>query len=185
MALAVVLATGGSEESAGETQSVTVTVGETVAETVTVTETVTETEPVPDDDGVGLPPAVAETRRELLAAAEAEDHDRLATLAPADFSYSFGGPVEGGPAAYWRQIEEDGQQPLEALSAVLSLPYALSGGLYVWPFAHAIPPDGLTAYERELLEDIPGGATISGEGYLGWRTGIEPDGTWRFFVAGD
>jgi hypothetical protein len=25
----------------------------------------------------------------------------------------------------------------------------------------------------------------AGGGYLGWRTGIEPDGTWAFFVAGD
>jgi hypothetical protein len=24
-----------------------------------------------------------------------------------------------------------------------------------------------------------------GLGYLGWRAGFEPDGTWAFFVAGD
>ena len=42
----------------------------------------------------------------------------------------------------------------------------------------------LTDYERELLGDLSvySGA---GSGYLGWRAGIEPDGTWRFFIAGD
>ena len=26
---------------------------------------------------------------------------------------------------------------------------------------------------------------VEGTGYLGWRAGIRPDGTWVFFVAGD
>jgi hypothetical protein len=136
-------------------------------------------------DTVGLPEPVAAMRRQLLDAAGAGDHDRLAELASDDFSYTFGGAAEGGPAAFWRAEEERGHEPLAALVAILRLPYALSGGLYVWPFAHAADPAGLTEYERGLLEEIPGDGEIGGEGYLGWRTGIDPDGTWRFFVAGD
>ena len=36
----------------------------------------------------------------------------------------------------------------------------------------------------ELLGDLAF-YTGAGSGYLGWRAGIEPDGTWRFFIAGD
>lgn len=169
-AAAVVTLVGESSEVEGD------------VETVETVETVVPTEPA--QDAQGLPAAVVQTRAELLAAAEQEDYDRLASLAPDDFSYSFGAP-EGGPAAYWRQLDAQGERPAEVLAAILRLPYALSGGLYVWPFAHAASPAGLTEYERGLLDEIPGGAEVGPDGYLGWRTGIEPDGTWRFFVAGD
>ena len=153
--------------------------------TVTVGETDAGPGPASEGGEAGLPAPVAGLRAELLAAAEAGDHDALAALAPEDFSYSFGGPVDGDLAAYWRRLEQEGEQPLEALAAILRLPYALSGGIYVWPFAHAAAPDELTDYERGLLEELPGGAPVTGEGYLGWRTGIAPDGQWRFFIAGD
>jgi hypothetical protein len=54
----------------------------------------------------------------------------------------------------------------------------------VWPFAYDKQRNELTRYERRLLGDL---AAFSGaeSGYLGWRAGIEPDGTWRFFIAGD
>jgi hypothetical protein len=136
-------------------------------------------------DTVGLPEQVAATRTQLLEAAEAGDHDRLAELAADDFSYTFGAPREGGPAEYWRDLEAQGEEPLEVLAAILRLPYALAGGLYVWPFVHATDPAALTDYERGLLERIPAGAVVGEEGYLGWRAGIAPDGAWRFFVAGD
>lgn len=136
-------------------------------------------------DTEGLPEPVAATRSQLLGAAEAGDHERLAELASDDFTYTFGGAAEGGAAAFWRAEEERGGRPLEALAAVLRLPYALSRGLYVWPFAHAADPASMTDYERGLLDEIPGGAEVGGEGYLGWRAGIAPDGSWRFFVAGD
>jgi hypothetical protein len=159
----------------------TVVVTETAAETVTVT----ETEPAADDV---LPDAVAGTRAGILAAAEAGDHDALAELAPDDFSYTFGGPVEGGPAAYWRELEQTtDERPLEILAALLRLPYTLHAGIYTWPFAFDTPPEELTDYERDLLAEAVDvdAAYAAGVGYAGWRTGIEPDGTWRFFIAGD
>jgi hypothetical protein len=42
----------------------------------------------------------------------------------------------------------------------------------------------LTAHERALLGDLADDFG-AGSGYLGWRTGIAPGGTWRFFIAGD
>ncbi len=132
----------------------------------------------------GLPDAVRAKRDEILRAAESGDADAVAALAdPAGFEYTFGGPVPGGPAAYWRQIEEE-EQPLEALTQILRMPYTLSRGMYVWPFAYDKTEDELTDYERELLAPLGEGGAFA-DGYLGWRAGITPDGRWQFFVAGD
>jgi hypothetical protein len=162
--------------SAGET---------TVTEPTTVTETTTTTT---ETSAEGLPAPVARTHAAVLAAAEAGDYEALRPLLADGFRYTFGGPVAGGPIAYWRKLEDAGARPLEALAAVLRLPYTLSRGLYVWPFAYDLErADELTAHERTLLERL-GGADrvfVPGTGYLGWRAGIEPDGDWVFFVAGD
>jgi hypothetical protein len=166
----------------GETETVSVT--ETQVETETATETVTET--VAKPEAVGLPPEVAETHAALLAAAESGDYEALRPLIPEDgFSYTFGEPSAGGPIEYWQRVEaESGESPIEILARILRLPYTLSAGRYVGPFAYDKAEDELTDYERELLGDLAfySGA---GSGYLGWRAGIEPDGTWRFFIAGD
>jgi hypothetical protein len=149
------------------------------------TRTVTETRTVAAAD-VGVPAAVESKRAEILRAAEAKDYEGLARLAAPTFRYTFGGPVSGGPAAYWRKAEQQGQSPLEALSAVLKLPYTFSRGLYVWPFAYDKTTDEITQYEATLLKKIPpDGATVGPEGYLDWRAGILPDGSWIYFVSGD
>ena len=154
-------------------------------ETTTVTTTQTETRTVAAADA-GVPSAVESKRVEILRAAEAKDYEGLANLAAPTFKYTFGSPVSGGPAAYWREAEQQGQQPLEALAAVLQLPYTLSRGLYVWPFAYDKTSHELTEYEATLLKKIPpDGATVGPEGYLDWRAGILPDGSWIYFVAGD
>jgi hypothetical protein len=129
-----------------------------------------------------LPEPVEEKRTAILAAAQSGDADAVAALADPEFTYTFGGPVEGGPAEYWRQIESE--RPLEMLAMILELPYTLSRGIYYWPFAYDKTEDELTEYERELLAPLgPGGAFV--DGYFGWRAGITPDGRWIFFVAGD
>ena len=133
------------------------------------------------------PDVVLRKRAAILAAAEMGDYDALAELAdPSGFEYTFGGPVEGGPAAYWRRAEASGEEPTpaDALAAILRMPYTLSRGLYVWPFAYDKTEDELTAYERKLLAPLGRGGAFA-DGYLGWRAGIDPDGRWLFFVAGD
>lgn len=155
----------------------------------TITETATET--VTAESGSGLPAAVEATRAELLEAAESGNYEALRPLLPGSggFTYTFGGEVEGGPIAYWQQLERDtNEQPLETLEAVLRMPPVLTRGIYVWPWAYTVESaDDLSEHERELL--APLGPTsrlfVEGTGYLYWRAGIAPDGTWVFFVAGD
>lgn len=159
-------------------------------ETVTVTTTTTATDTVTDATASGLPAAVEETRTALLEAAEARDYEALRQLIPSSgFEYTFGGPVEGGPAAYWQELERTtDERPLETLAAILRMPYVLSRGYYVWPWAYTVTDAAdLSEHERALLAPLGELDTllVPGTGYLGWRTGIAPDGTWTFFVAGD
>lgn len=137
-----------------------------------------------------LPTAVEETRAALLAAAESGDYEALRPLLPTTgFEYTFGGAVPGGPIAYWKQLEQDTEErPLETLAKILRMPYSLSRGYYVWPFAYDVASvNDLSAHERELLAQLGPLNTLfsEGTGYLGWRTGIDPNGVWTFFVAGD
>ena len=156
-------------------------------ETVTVTTTVEDS--LTEATASGLPAAVEETRLALLEAAEAGDHGALAALAAPGFRYTFGGPVEGGPAAYWRELEETAdERPLEALATILRLPYVLSRGYYVWPWTYTVTDlADLSEHERALLAPLGGPETlfVPDTGYVGWRAGIAPDGSWTFFVAGD
>jgi hypothetical protein len=159
---------------------------ETVVETTTQTATDTTTA-APDTE---LPDAVEDTRAALLEAASSGSYEALRTLIPGEgFTYTFGGPVEGGPIAYWQQLErESNERPLETLAQLLGMPYTLTRGVYVWPWAYTVASAAdLSEHERELLAPLgpPSRLFAPGTGYLGWRVGIAPDGTWVFFVAGD
>jgi hypothetical protein len=181
---AVVLLAGGgaagwfvAEETRGEV---------TTTETTTATATKTVTEEI----AIGLPEPVADAHARLLEAAESGDYKELEPLIPSTgFEYTFGGPVEGGPIAYWQELERSTvERPLENLEAALKMPYTLSRGIYVWPFAYDVESvEDLTAHERELLAPLGPLDTlfVEGTGYLGWRAGIDPEGNWVFFVAGD
>ena len=150
---------------------------ETVTKAVTQTQTVTTTQSE-------LRSAVAEKRDAILRAAVDKNYEALGRLIdPNEFEYTFGGPVEGGAVAYWRQLAAEGQDPLDDLAAILRMPYTLASGHYVGPFAYDKTADTLTDYERELLAPLE--TSFAGESYLGWRAGIRPDGRWVFFVAGD
>lgn len=165
-------------------ETVTVTTTETLTETET--ETVLETETVQQPVVVGLPGPAAATHAALLQAARAGDYEALRPLVPEDeFSYTFGTPDPEGPIAYWQRVEEEtGESPIAILEQILELPYTLSGGTYVWPFAYDKQEDQLTDYERELLGDLAD-SFLPETGYLGWRAGITPNGRWQFFIAGD
>lgn len=144
---------------------------------------------VPTTTG-GLPAAVEQTRARLLEAAETGDYEALRELIPdSGFKYTFGDAVDDGPIAYWQELERTTEQrPIAQLAAVLRLPYVLSRGYYVWPWAYALPSsDDLSPHERDLLTPLGLASELFPElaGYYGWRAGIAPDGTWVFFVAGD
>jgi hypothetical protein len=159
-----------------------------VTEQATVTETRTETAAA--EGGGAVPAPVEATRAELLAAAESGDYEQLRPLVPEQFSYTFGGAVEGGPIAYWQRLEdEQGVSPIAILADLLKLPSTYYQGNYVWPFAFPLSAGELIPADRELLRDV-GGEDMSDDffpdgGYYGWRVGIEPDGDWIFFIAGD
>ncbi|HUF01713.1 MAG TPA: hypothetical protein VMN35_04750 [Gaiellaceae bacterium] len=173
----VALGAAGGWYAARETEDV---------QTVTTTLTETTTETVVES---ALPEAVEEMRSALLAAAQADDWEALRPLVSPTFSYSFGGPIEGGPIAYWQELERTtDERPLETLATLLQMPAALSRGIYVWPWAYTVESTAdLSEYERVLLAPLgsPNEVFAGGTGYVGWRVGIEADGTWTFFVAGD
>ena len=157
----------------------------TTTRAVTETATVTRTETVVNTTVVGLPKAVARTHTAVLEAARSGDYEALRPLIPDRFSFTFGSAFEGDPIGYWGFVEEQsGERPIAVLARILALPYTLYRGTYVWPFAYDKQPDELTGHERKLLGDLSDDFG-AGSGYLGWRAGIEPDGTWSFFIAGD
>jgi hypothetical protein len=151
------------------------------------TETVVPSGPAPQK---GLPQAVDDTRRALIRAAESRDYGALRKLIPkAGFTYTYGAGRD--PVTYWRELEDNGERPLETLAALLQLPHTKAQDIYVWPWAYDLDPAELTRREREILA-AAGAATVDQLNqmaefghYLGWRVGIRSDGTWIFFVAGD
>lgn len=139
---------------------------------------------LPDQD---LPAAVAETREQLAALAGSCDYEGLAAIAEADGTRLSFGP-DGDPVEYWVSEGRAGDDPLAILAALLTTtPAEDPAGYWAWPAIHADPSH--TASWAEL-EPILGAEMVevlrqAGEGYLGWRVGIAPDGSWGYFVAGD
>jgi hypothetical protein len=132
----------------------------------------------------GVPAAVERTRAAIERAARAKDYEALRALVPTSgFSYTFGPEPAGGAIAFWQELEQNGETPLATLAKILSLPFSLRQGLYVWPFAYGTPRGELTTYERSLLGTLAD--AYVDEDYYGWRAGIKPDGSWAFFVKGD
>ena len=193
---AAVIACGGDDGVAQATQ-------QTPAQASTTRQTASTTEPqsppatdpaaatAPADGGiVVVPPSVQQTHDAILGAARAFDYEALEGLVdPATFSYSFG--EEGDPIGYWRLLEEEGEVPIlgDFLGVVLSMQAGMQDGVYVWPAAYAKSPSEWTAVDLADMRMLYTDEEISGfkqaGGYLGYRVGIQEDGTWIFFVAGD
>lgn len=154
---------------------------------------------VPSDlPDAGVTATVAATREALFLAALACDYDALGAVAsanPEGFSYSFGD--DGDPAGYWHEAEERGDRVMFALAALLRLEAreqtAADGGDYVvWPAAtvedatdadwQEVADSGI--YTPEEVEQLRSQVSVIG-GYAGWRTAIDAEGHWDFFIAGD
>lgn len=117
------------------------------------------------------------------------DYDALeALLDPETFNYSFGD--SGDPIGYWRELESDGHVPIlgDIMPSVFATRPLKQGGTYVWPAAAAKEPKDWTDEDVEDLltfnarEDVD---QYREHGYLGWRGGIQAEGAWLFFIAGD
>jgi hypothetical protein len=141
----------------------------------------------------GLPRPVAAKRAAIWEAAKSGDYEAVARLADPDgFEYTFGGPVPGGPAAYWRRIDQTtDERPIQTLAEILELPYAhqAESKLYVWPDAFTRNAATLSPDEKEKLGEAIGDEALrlyeQLGNYLGYRAGIDEDGDWVFYVAGD
>ena len=141
--------------------------------------------PGPDD----LPLQVQETRSRLLDAAGQGDWDALRRLIPDEgFTFSFGGQRD--PIAFWQGFEGEGATILDVLSRLLErTDHGRTRRIYIWPSAAAEVPADWNQRDVDELREIYSMRQIEEfqelDLYLGWRVGIDQDGTWVFFVQGD
>ena len=154
--------------------------------------------PIVHYDPDELPPPVRRLREQILEAAASGDPKNLAPIFEANGEpplLSFDDQGDD-PIDFLRSISSDpeGREILAILIEVLEAGYVhIEPGteheMYVWPYFAHYPVDALTpAQIVELLklvyvgdyEDMQTYGT-----YLFYRVGLAPDGTWRYFVAGD
>lgn len=138
-----------------------------------------------------LPAPVATTREAIITAAASCDIAALESLASETFTTSFG----GGGVENLRSWEEQGEQPLATLLHLLDMAYAtveVEDGeeIYVWPAAATYESwSEITEQEMSELSRIHSEGELDQiaryGSYSGWRTGIDQDGDWLYFVAGD
>ena len=138
-----------------------------------------------------LPEPVAATLGAVIDAALSCDFDALEARAGEDFVASFG----GGGAESLREWETEGRGELDTLLELLHMSHEViqrddGGATYVWPSAYVHESwDEVPAWAVEELRAIHISEEIesfeTADGYLGWRTAIDSDGNWLYFVAGD
>ncbi|MDQ3955936.1 MAG: hypothetical protein M3285_10355 [Actinomycetota bacterium] len=147
--------------------------------------------PIPEEQS-DLPPAVATTREEIVAAAVACDYERLGLIVEAggrsQFTFSFG--EEATHEAFVASLRRSDGETLDILVRTLDLPYCtqrLQGRLlYQWPSAFcADATDEDWDALRELYSDEDIARWREFETFGAHRIGIDADGAWLFFVGGD
>lgn len=145
-----------------------------------------------------LPEAVAKTRALLIEAVKSGDIEKLRPLLSSGSEptmLSIGG-LEGDPIEFLKEAsgDEDGHEMLAILLEILEAPYVVSeegseNELFLWPYFYAWPLDKLTPPMRvELFRIMTAGDLEDSQSfgsYVFYRVGIAPDGSLKFFVAGD
>jgi hypothetical protein len=134
-----------------------------------------------------LNPQQADTFEAITSALTRCDWDALDGLTPPTFMASLGG---GDPIELWRSAEEFDEPILTTLLDHLSVtPGVDTKSLAYWPrAANEFWEDVTDDMKAELLDlgyterDFEFYAEI---GFIGYRTGIDADGMWVYFVAGD
>jgi hypothetical protein len=147
-------------------------------------------------DFARLPGAVARTRERILKAARSGDPQKLSALMQASGMPVFSHTQKQDPAAVWKESFPD-SEGVEILSILISI---LETGLvrldadtpqetYLWPYFARLPLKTLTPAQKVDLFRIVTGADykdmLEVGRYAFYRVGIGPDGSWRYFVAGD
>ncbi len=149
-------------------------------------------------DFTKLPASVQRMRELILTAAKKGDIEGLRSLlgiGETATTVSIGG-LEGDPIEYLKNTSGDseGIEILAILIEVLEAGYVHmkeegEEELFIWPYFYAWPLDKLTPpLKVELFRILTAGDLEDSEGsgrYIFYRVGINPDGQWSFFVAGD
>jgi hypothetical protein len=148
-------------------------------------------------DPVRLPPAVAGMRERILKAARSGDPQKVVALMQAGASMpAFSHTQRLDPTVVWRDSYPD-SDGIEALSILITLlttaPIRTDpetpAETYLWPYFAKLPLKSLTAAQKVDLFRIVTGADyhemLTTGRYAFYRVGIAPDGSWRYFIAGD
>lgn len=135
----------------------------------------------------GLNAAQVDTYDGIMQALQTCDWNGLEALLPSNgFSASFGG--EEAPDV-WSNAEAYGETPLRDLHTTLGLTVGIQATEAVWPAAFAQDWSDVSDVARAELRDAgyddADFAVFADIGYAGYRAGIDTDGNWNFFVAGD
>ncbi len=156
-------------------------------------------EPLPtvEYDLSKLPVPVARLREQIIEAAATGDPEKLRPIIvangePPQFSFD----KIGDPIAFLKSSsgDEGGREILAILTEVLEAGYVhVDAGTpnetYVWPYFAYYPVDKLTPPQLvELFKLVYAGdyEDMKAYGnYIYYRAGISPDGTWKFFIAGE
>jgi|SRR5579871_1139833 len=144
-----------------------------------------------------LPPAVAAMRERILTAARSGDLQQLFALMKAGASMPvFSHTQRLDPTAIWRERYPD-SEGIEVLSILFTIlttaPIRVDPGtpaeIYLWPYFAGLPIASLTGAQKvDLFRIITGSdyrEMLASGRYAFYRVGIGPDGTWRYFIAGE
>lgn len=149
-------------------------------------------------DPAMAPEAVQRMRELILEAAATGELENLRPLlgtGPTATRLALNG-IDTDPVDYLRSVSGDaeGQEVMAILIDILNAGFARidegqPGETWIWPWFAAAPLENLTAPQRvELLRIVTAGDVEDMRAYGAYnfyRAGFAPDGSWRFFLAGD
>ena len=155
----------------------------------------------PDDiytDPALAPEPVQRMRQLIIEAAATGEIEKLRPLlgvGPTATRLALQG-IDGDPVDYLKAVSGDseGQEILAIMIDILNAGFArIDAGTpdetWIWPWFAAAPLEKLTPPQRvELLRIVTAGDVddmMAYGAYNFYRAGFAPDGTWRFFMAGD
>jgi len=199
---------GRAQDAARPVETESITVDEPVMPPIPTSE-IGLVEPAPDTlppdldvpkvlyDPADLPEPVRLIRQLIMEAAATGDPEQLRAIMDAQAappSLSFGHIDD--PVTYLKSLSGDdgGREILAIIIEVLEAGYlhvdeGTPDETYVWPYFARYPVEALSPQQLvELFKLVYAGdyADMLAYGYyLSYRIGIAPDGTWRYFIAGD
>ncbi len=145
-----------------------------------------------------LPEPVKRMRSLILEAARKGEIEKLRSLiGSGETATNLSlGELEGDPIDHLKSLsgDNDGLEILGILIEILEMGYVhLDAGtddeMYVWPYFFSWPIKSLSAEQKvEMYTVLTAGDvedSVNFGGYIFYRAGIKPDGSWNFFVSGD